>query len=94
MISLRVVGVDRPGTVKCRSYAEHRSIEEEVKGVAYTLDAIQDMLEWLAEPARSFCADAALTGSSASDLRGLRRSGETQASKKSVEHRKSACTGP
>ena len=46
--------------------------KKKFKGVAYTLDVIQDMLEKLPEPARTVCATAAFTGLSASELRGLR----------------------
>jgi integrase len=46
--------------------------KKKFKGVAYTLDVIQDMLEKLPDPARTVCATAAFTGLSASELRGLR----------------------
>src|SRR5260221_8197316 len=46
--------------------------KKKFKGVAYTLNGIQDILEELPEPARTVCATAAFTGLSASELRGLR----------------------
>jgi|HubBroStandDraft_6_1064221.scaffolds.fasta_scaffold247738_2 integrase len=46
--------------------------KKKFRGVAYTLDVIQDMLERLPDPARTACATAAFTGLSASELRGLR----------------------
>ncbi|SRR5258708_36093628 len=46
--------------------------KKKFKGVAYTLNVIQDMLEKIPEPARTVCATAAFTGLSASELRGLR----------------------
>ena len=47
-------------------------VKKKFKGVAYTLDVIQDMLEKFPDPARTVCAMAAFTGLSASELRGLR----------------------
>ena len=46
--------------------------KKKFKGVAYTLNVIQDMLEKIPEPVRTVCATAAFTGLSASELRGLR----------------------